>query len=441
MMKRIFLLVALFSQFCYSQKIDSTYLNQYIKKLVQEEVQKELNKKQDETTKASNKLLGDRIKFSGTGLLRLGEWDMHQNSIDPSTGIISDAHTRFWTRFNFYLNMDSKLTSNLDVHARIRTGNKQYSFVTFGENVDERFNIILDEFWLGWNPNKFIFRLGRQSVGRIWSNQKGAQFDIPTHDGFTAVKDYKINNITITPKLAYFVEYYRNNTSYKRQGKVYGAAVTVIQNTNDILWKAETGIIKAEQLPNRYLNDLAQTSTGVRYHDGDLAPFYAIWTNQLALTIKSVRNLTFKVDYYNNLKNYKQNPISNRIYDSNGKTSFANPNEYNNSLAPNFTKQKQGFIASIATGDLTKPKNIWAEVSYLYMEKYAAMDYFAQFDFARWTASNIKGPEFSVGYRINKFIQCRARYFVSQEIKGLDAINPDYKRSANRFRLDMNISF
>ena len=442
-MKRILFFSLFFTQFTYSQQIDSTQVNQYIKQLVEQEVKKELAKRDSATVKVEkNKLLGDRIKFSGTGLLRLGEWDMHQSSIDPTTGITKKAHTRFWSRYNFYFNIDAKLTSSLDVHARIRTGNKQYSFITFGENTDERFNIILDEFWLNWNPKGYVLRLGRQSASSVWSNQKGAQFDIPTHDGFTVVKDYVFNDgLTLTPKLAYFVEYYRNNTSYKRQGKVYGAVVMLSKNRTNVFWKAESGIIKAEQLPNRYVNDLAYSPSGIGYHDGDLAPFYSIWTNQVAYTFKEIRNLTFKVDYYYNLKNYKKNPVSNMIYDSNGNNSFADPMQYDNATAPNFTKQNQGIVASIATGNLSIPKNIWLEVSYLYMEKYAAMDYFAQYDYARWTSTNIKGPEFSAGYRINKFLQTKMRYFVTQEIKGLDGINPDYRRAANRFRFDLNINF
>lgn len=438
--KRTWLFIILLYNISLAQQIDSTQLNHYIKKIVQEEVNKELLKIKDSSTE-SKKWFGERIKFSGTGLFRLGEWDMHQNSINPATGVIEKAHTRFWSRYNFYFNIDAKLTSNLDVHARIRTGNKQYSFITFGENTDERFNIILDEFWLNWNPSGYIVRLGRQDAGRIWSNQKGVQFDIPTHDGLTVVKDYVFSDIKLTPKFAYFVEYYRNNTSYKRQGKVYGAAISLSKNTVNNFWKVESGIIKSEQLPNRYINDLAYSPSGIGYHDGDLAPFYSIWTNQVVYTFKEIRNLTFKVDYYHNFKNYKKNPISNMIYDRSGKNSFDNPTQYDNATAPNFTKQNQGVVVSIATGNLSIPKNIWIEVSYLYMEKYAAMDYFAQYDYARWASTNIKGPEFSAGYRINKFLQTKMRYFVTQEIKGLDGINPDYRRAANRFRFDLNINF
>jgi hypothetical protein len=433
-----------------SSKIDSTIISaDYIKQLVQLEVQKELNKEKaslkadiTEEVKAENKkLIGDRIKFSGTALLRLGELDFNQNDINPKTGEVKDLNNRFWTRMNFYLNIDSKLTNTLDVHARLRTGHKQYSFVTFGENVDERFNIILDQLWLNWKYDKYELRVGRQDAGRIWSNQKGVLFDIPMHDGISAVADYKIGNVSITPKLAYFVEMYRNNTTIKDQGKIYGGSIKVAQSNPNTTWRIETGLIKADHLPTRYANDLAQSGTTIKYHDGDLAPNYSIWTNQAAISFKNLHNLTFTADYYNNLKNYKSNPISHTIHDLNGNDSFNDGNAYDNSTAPNFTKQKQGFVGTISVGNLGVPKNLFASVAYLYMEKYAAMDYFAQYDFARWASTNIKGPEFSAGYRFNKNLQMRARYFITQEIKGLDATNPSYRRSADRFRFDLNINF
>ena len=433
-----------------STKIDSTLISaDYIRQLVQLEIQKELNKEKaslkseiTEEVKAENKkLIGERIKFSGTALLRAGELDFNQNDINPKTGEVKDLHNRFWTRMNFYLNIDSKLTNTIDVHARLRTGHKQYSFVTFGENVDERFNIILDQLWFNWKYDKYELRAGRQDAGRIWSNQKGVLFDIPMHDGITAVADYKIGEVSVTPKLAYFVEMYRNNTAIKDQGKVYGGSIKVGQSKPNTIWKVETGLIKADHLPTRYANDLAQSGTSIKYHDGDLAPDYTIWTNQASVSFKNLRNLTFTADYYNNLKNYRKNPISHTIYDINGNNSFNNPNEYNNETAPNFTKQRQGFVGTISTGNLNVPKNIFASVSYLYMEKYAAMDYFAEYDFARWASTNIKGPEFVAGYRFNKYIQMRARYFITQEIKGLDATNPSYRRSADRFRFDLNFTF
>lgn len=435
-------------------KISKTELRQ----LIQEEVQKELKRLQLETSRDSlyltqksetpekpkaeaPKLIGDRFKFSGTALLRVGEWDFDQNEINPSSGDVKSTHKRFWTRTNFYLNMDAHLIDGLDFHARIRTGQKQYSFVTFGENVDERFNIILDQIWLNYKLGKYEFRAGRQDAGRIWTNQKGAQFDIPMHDGITIVADYQLGKVNLSPRIAYFIENYQNNAPYRQQGKVFGASIRANQTTDQLSWKAETGLIKAEKLPTRYVNDLAQRGNEIKYHDGDLAPDYAIWTNQVSLTIPQWRNLNFTVDYYHNFKHYSQNPTSSLIYDGQGHNSFSHPNEFDVQSSPDFKNQNTGFIASISTGNLNVPKNIWASVSYLYMEKYAAMDYFAQYDNARWASTNIQGPEFSAGYRFNKYLQMRGRFFITKDIKGYYGTNTHYTRSADRFRLDFNVSF
>lgn len=452
------LFISLMASFSFAQINDSiTISREMLRKMIQEEVQKELSNtkiKSQDTLLNSNsaiteipqqkereKLFGERVKLSGTALLRVGEWDFDQNEINPTTGVIRSTHKRFWSRTNFYLNVDTELIKSLDFHARLRTGQKQYSFITLGENVDERFNIILDQIWLNYKVGKFEFRAGRQDAGRIWTNQKGVQFDIPMHDGITILADYKLRNVNISPRIAYFMENYKNNAPYIEQGKIFGASLRASQSTENIAWKAETGLIKAEKLPTRYINDLAQRGNETRYHDGDLAPDYSIWTNQISVTIPHWRNLNITVDYYHNFKNYKQNPISYLIYDANGYNSFNHASDFDVNSSPDFKKQTTGFIASISTGNLNIPKNIWASISYLYMEKYAAMDYYAQYDNARWASTNIKGPEFSAGYRFNKYVQMRGRFFITKDIKGYYGVNPNYTRSADRFRIDFNINF
>jgi len=385
-----------------------------------------------------------RIKFSGGGLLRFGEWDVNQQRINPKTGLHYKDGNRFWSRFNFYLGTDIKLSKNIDFHARIRTGNKQYSFVSFGANEDERLNVLLDEFWLNYSYKFTDIRIGRQSASRIWNNQSGVMFDIPTHDGITVVSNFKVgNDLKLKPKLAYFVERYANNAPLKEQGKMYGFSLELSSSNSSIFsWKISSGIIKAEALPTRYKNDLAQTADGItRYNDGDLAPDYTIWANQFVVKLKQFYGLSLIFDYYNNLRKYNENPISHMIYDVNGNNSYSNRNEYDSSKSVDFTKENQGFVATIAVGDQAEAKQIYAGLSYLYMEKYAAMDYFAQYDFARWTSSNIKGPEFSLAYRFNKYLKLRSRLFIAEEIEGLNAIDTDYKRSGTRLRIDMNINF
>lgn len=471
-MKKVVLpLLILSSTMMFSQEqvsITSQELRDEIKSEIKEELKNELRaeleaelkedlikeaqasvSKEDFMTKAKN-LLSSRVKISGKALLRLAEldWDQERMSAD---GTRYNDGTRYWSRYNFYINLDAKLTEAFSVHGRIRTGHKQYSFVTFGGNADERFNIILDQFWLNWKKGNYQVRIGRQGAGDIWKNQIGSQFDIPTHDGISASATYDLGGITLQPQIAYFDEYYRNNTSLKDHGKIFGGSITASSSNENLSWTLQTGAIAANNLPNRYANDLAQRNTdagGTRYHDGDLAQDYHIWSNYGAITFKKWKNLSFQANFYQNVATYDQNPQSNLITDVNGNINYTDINnpeagnsKYDASTAPDFTNERTGFIGTVSIGSDAKPKGFYAGISYLYLEKYAAMDYFAQYDFARWASTNIKGPEFAAAYRLNKFLRVKGRLFLTEEIKGMQGVDPSYTRSANRFRLDVNINF
>ncbi len=369
-----------------------------------------------------------RIHFSGKALLRLTECDWKQKCMD-STGRIYYDNDRYWSRYNFYLNMKVRLAKSLQLNAQIRTGNKQYAFVTFGANKDERFNIILSELYLYWQKVVLI-KIGRQGAGSIWKNQKGAQFDIPTHDGISISKTFLFDKLTFTPQFAFFDEKYRKNTNFSKHGKMYGGSLLLESVSSKIDWHLQTGLLFADHLPNRYENDIAENdSKGVRYHDGDLAADYKLWTSQAKIALPDVANIACTVDFYKNFNNYDKNTQTNLIKPYPGKET------------PDFTDDNTGIIATLSAGDYGKSKSFYGGVSYLYIEKYAAMDYFAQYDYSPWASSNINGIEAFVGYRFNKHIALKTRFFSTEEIKGYNAINPDYKRSANRIRFDLNINF
>lgn len=396
---------------------------------LKEEIKKEvLNELKNEHPSLWNKI-SQRISFGGKATFRLGELDWEQERMNDKGETYKDG-TRYWSRYNFYLHMNAKLTDKFKIHSRIRTGNKQYSFVTFGANKDERFNIILDKLYLQWAHKGFTVKLGRQSAGAVWKNQKGAQFDVPTHDGITVGKSIQWGTKTFTPKLAYFDEKYRNNTGISEHGKIYGFSATIAEKQENLSWHAQTGLSCAEHLPNRYENDIAEDNKdGVRYHDGDLAEKYKIWISQVGLSFPQWQNLSFTFDFYKNLEEYDNNPNSHLIKASKAKA------------APDFTEENTGFVGTVSIGDYNKIKSLYAGIAYLYIEKYAAMDYFAQYDFARWASSNIRALEFCLAYRLHKNIALKGRLYTTKEIKGHNAINTDYKRSANRFRLDLNINF
>ncbi len=371
-----------------------------------------------------------RISFSGKALFRLTEFDWKQKRIDENNGNTYYDGDRHWSRYNFYLNVNVHLNNQLSLKSQIRTGNKQYAFVTFGANKDERFNIILSELYLKWD-NKFAsIKLGRQGAGSIWKNQKGAQFDIPTHDGISISKEFSLGNLTLLPQLAFFDEKYRNNTGYEKHGKMYGGSVLLKNKSEAIDWHLQTGLLFADHLPNRYENDIAENDAkGVRYHDGDLAADYKLWVSQLKVALPQAVNLTCAVDFYRNFNDYDATTQTHLI-----KSHPSNP-------TPNFTKENTGIVATLSAGDFGKSKSLYGGVSYLYVEKYAAMDYFAQYDYCRWASSNIKGIEIFAGYRFNKYVAFKTRFFSTEDIKGYYAINPDSKRSTYRIRFDLSISF
>ncbi|MEO9966715.1 MAG: putative porin [Reichenbachiella sp.] len=132
-----------------------------------------------------------------------------------------------------------------------------------------------------------------------------------------------------------------------------------------------------------------------------------------------------ELDYYLNLQDY----------------------ESNDSIPQVLKNQKTGFTAAISIGQL-KEKNDWkVKLTYIYLERYAAVDFLAQNDWARWDYSadnspdgrltNLKGLELMMGYSFNeKFTLNMRSFFVDQLI----AMGP-VKESNSRIRLDLDIGF
>lgn len=130
-------------------------------------------------------------------------------------------------------------------------------------------------------------------------------------------------------------------------------------------------------------------------------------------------------DYYYNTKSYKNS----------------------NSISQNLKNEKQGFISNLSIGDLDKKGDWKLQVTHTYLEKFAAVDFLAQNDWARWDYSsqgssdgrltNFKGLEISSGYAIDSNINLKIRYFIVEEIIPLGT----EKETGNRIRLDFNINF
>jgi len=135
--------------------------------------------------------------------------------------------------------------------------------------------------------------------------------------------------------------------------------------------------------------------------------------------------LTFGLDFYQNLKNYQS--------DEN---------------IPEFLKnQKSGVVGHIVWGEQKKKGDFSAGVYLTYMERYAAVDFFAQNDWARWDYSgqgsrdgrltNFKGLELIAAYKISKRFQLKMRYFKVEQLLPYGS----YLETGDRVRLDLNFKW
>ena len=135
-------------------------------------------------------------------------------------------------------------------------------------------------------------------------------------------------------------------------------------------------------------------------------------------------NLNLELDYYNNLMDYN-----------------------NNLIATNLQDQKSGFVAAINYGALMKKSDWKFKATYSYLERFAAVDFLAQNDWARWDYSsfdspdgrltNFKGVELVASYLIDKNISLTLKYYKVDQLIAYGA----FKENGDRVRLDFDIKF
>ena len=135
--------------------------------------------------------------------------------------------------------------------------------------------------------------------------------------------------------------------------------------------------------------------------------------------------VTAGFDYYQNLQDY------------NG----------NDSIPKTLQDQKTGYVANASIGKLDKKGDWKLQLVYNYMERYAAVDYLAQNDWARWDYSsqnspdgrltNFKGFEVMAGYALAENMDLRMRFFTVEQIIPYGIA----KENGNRIRLDFNVGF
>jgi hypothetical protein len=135
--------------------------------------------------------------------------------------------------------------------------------------------------------------------------------------------------------------------------------------------------------------------------------------------------VTAGFDYYQNIQDY-----------------------HGNDSIPKFLQdQKKGYVANAGIGTLNKKGDWKVQLTYTYLERFAAVDYLAQNDWARWDYSsqgspdgrltNFKGLEIMAGYALAENMDLKVRFFTVEQLLAYGTT----KENGNRIRLDFNIGF
>ena len=119
----------------------------------------------------------------------------------------------------------------------------------------------------------------------------------------------------------------------------------------------------------------------------------------------------------------------------------------NGSVPEPLRDQKTGFTAQLSIGELTHKGKWKGQLTYAYLERYAAVDFLAQNDWARWDYSsqgspdgrltNMKGIELMAGYALNERMDLKLKVYSVKQIIPLGI----EKETGDRIRLDLNIKF
>ena len=128
---------------------------------------------------------------------------------------------------------------------------------------------------------------------------------------------------------------------------------------------------------------------------------------------------------------------------------YKNSQDYNgnDSIPNNLKNQKSGFVIGLKYGDFLNIRDWLFTATYTKLEKFSAVDFLAQNDWARWDYSssespdgrltNFSGIELAAGYKIDKKVNLKVKYYFVEQIIALG----NSLENGSRIRLDIDIKF
>jgi len=119
----------------------------------------------------------------------------------------------------------------------------------------------------------------------------------------------------------------------------------------------------------------------------------------------------------------------------------------NNMISDAFKNERAGYIFALQFGKL-KEKGEWmVKGTYANLQQFAAVDFLAQNDWARWDYSsfgspdgrltNFNGLEFVIGYKLEKNINLKMKYYLVEQLIPYGA----EKETGSRIRFDIDLNF
>lgn len=352
-----------------------------------------------------------KLSFTGDFRFRI-EQDWNSRKSD---GTYRDDRTRL--RYRARIGMYYKATDWASFGVRLRTGDpdkQQDPQLTLGDGFDE-FSTLPISFeqlffrarykWLDAWVGKNAFSFEKQNE-LFWSDNVFPEGVFVS--GLISVGADWIESIKLSG--AHYIMR-SNNTSLNKD-----SYIEVIQATTKH-WENRITLFPTFY----YFKNMPNIPDG---NDTYLFNYSILHLGTKVLALKNPK-ITVGLDLYQNLENYKNN----------------------DSIPEALKDQKKGAVASLLWGQLKNKGDFAVGAYYTYLERYAAVDFLAQNDWARWDYSsqgskdgrltNFKGLEIMAGYRINKSMRLKMRYFMVNQIIPYGVALED----GNRIRLDLDIGF
>jgi hypothetical protein len=352
-----------------------------------------------------------KLSFTGDFRFRVEEdWNSRK-----SDGSYRDDRTRLRYRFRF--GMSYQYNNWASFGMRIRTGirnHQQDPQITFGTNPGEFGTIPLgfeklyfkaDYKWLSAWVGKYFFPFEQQNE-LFWSDN-------------------------VFPEGVFFSAKFQYNSAFLQSLKL-GAGHFIVNNQNASLdkdryfegiqlitthWKSRLKVFPTFY----YFNKMSNIPDGQGTYDIN----YSILQIGTKIQILDKPNLTFGVDYYYNFSDYNKN----------------------DSIPQDLKNQKQGLVIGLELGKFEEKKDWTIRVYYSYLERYSAVDFLAQNDWARWDytdqdspagrVTNFQGIEILAGYVIGKNFKINVRYFLVEQLIPYGIA----LETGSRIRLDLDIGF